>query len=49
MTIEKQFPSGAIVISDIVDGYLVQETYYYYTVAEAKAEFRAKYLTKRKR
>jgi hypothetical protein len=40
MTIEKQFPSGAWVVSDIVNGRLERRTYYGYTKKEAQENFK---------
>jgi hypothetical protein len=42
MTIEKKFPSGALEITDIVDGQLITETYMGYTKREAVQLFREK-------
>lgn len=39
MTVERQY-NGSYHISDIVDGYLVQRTYYGYTKREAQKRFR---------
>jgi hypothetical protein len=44
MTVERVRHSGAYVLSDLVDegagGYLFTRTYYGYTLAQAKAQFR---------
>lgn len=40
MTIERVHPSGAIRISDTIDGYLVSRLYFDYSQAEAIALFR---------
>ena len=44
MTIERVRPSGAYVISELVggsySGYLFTRTYYGYTLAQAKAQFK---------
>ena len=45
MTVEKIIHSGALIISDIIDGYLVSKTYYGYTKKEAVKLFRSEYLT----
>jgi len=45
MTIEKVKHNGALIISDIIDGYLVSKTYYGYTKKEAIKLFRSEYLT----
>jgi hypothetical protein len=42
-TAAKIFPSGAVVVGDIIDGYLVSRTYYGYTIREALAAFRAEF------
>jgi hypothetical protein len=44
MTIEKNY-EGAWVVSDIVGGYLVTRRYYYYTMREALAMFKAEVLS----
>ena len=41
MTITKLFPSGAVEVSDIINGYLVRRIYYGYTKREAARMFRA--------
>jgi hypothetical protein len=41
MTVEKQYPSGAWLISDIIGGNLVTRRYLDYTKREAVAEFMA--------
>lgn len=46
MTIQKLFPSGAIEVSDVIEGYLVRRVYFGYTKRQAAALFRAD--TKRK-
>lgn len=40
MTVTKQAHSGAYVVSDLVDGYLVTRTYYGFTKREAVRMFR---------
>ena len=41
MTIEKNFPSGSITISDLTDaGYLFSQTFYGYTKKEAVQRFK---------
>lgn len=40
MSVTRVPHSGALVISDIIGGYLVSRTYYGYTVREARAMFR---------
>jgi hypothetical protein len=39
MTISKLFPSGAIEVSDIIDGHLVRRVYFGYTKRQALAQF----------
>ena len=41
MTITVEKINGYLVLSAIVGGYLVRRKYMYYTVKEARAEFRA--------
>lgn len=43
MTVEKQFPSGAWVVSDMVRGTLITHRYMGYTKREAIGLFKAKY------
>lgn len=42
MSIERNY-SGAWVISDIIEGYLVTRQYYFYTKREAIRQFRAEF------
>lgn len=46
MTIEKTF-QGAILIRDVVDGYMVYEQYMGYTKREAIKRFKQKYYEKK--
>lgn len=41
MTITKLFPSGALEVSAIINGYLVRRVYYGYSKREAARMFRA--------
>ena len=43
MTVEKAFPSGAWIITDIIDGEFVKRVYFDYTKREAIAEFKAEF------
>lgn len=43
MTISKLFPSGAIEVSDIVNGYLVRRVYYGYSKRAAVSFFRSEF------
>ena len=40
MTLEKHKPSGAWIVSDIIQGQLIRRTYYGYTKREAMRMFR---------
>lgn len=40
MTVERLQPSGGWLISDMVNGYRVQQRYYGYSKKEAEAKFR---------
>ena len=40
MTVERSFPSGMLIITDIINGQLVKERYMGFTVREAKRLFR---------
>lgn len=41
MSVEKLFPSGVVVVSDVIGGHLVRRTYYGLTKRQAAALFRA--------
>lgn len=45
MTAEKNPVNGAWYVSDMIDNHLVSMQYFYYTKAEAIAEFRAEFLS----
>jgi hypothetical protein len=42
-TAAKIFPSGAVVVGDIINGYLVRRTYFGYSIREAMAAFRKEF------
>ena len=46
MLIERNHPTGSITISDIIGGYLVSRTYFWFTEAEAAEQFAAEFYTK---
>ena len=48
MTVEKLFPSGAYIVSDVIDGWLVTKKYYGYSKRGALRMFKQEYYQKRK-
>jgi hypothetical protein len=48
MTVERMFPSGGWLISDIIAGEYVSRRYFYYTKSEAMALFREEFPRKKK-
>lgn len=41
ITVTRQFPSGALVLSAVINGYLVSRRYLGYSIRAAKSLFRA--------